>query len=90
MVSRHLNSLIYVEFLRKPSVERDADQFDIDDDFVPPSEEVTDYDRLIDRTERRARASNTVVKKWPAAWSKLEDVLAERRLQKALQEFDVD
>ena len=71
-------------------MERDDDQFDIDDDFVPPSDEVVDYDRMIDRNERRARASNAPVKKGPAAWSKLEDVLAERRLQKALQEFDID
>jgi hypothetical protein len=72
-------------------VERDADHFDIDDDFVPPSEEVTHYDQLVDRTERRSRAASAApVKKGPAAWSKLEDVLAEKRLQKALKEFDED
>jgi hypothetical protein len=71
-------------------VERDADHFDIDDEFVAPTEEDTDYDRLMERSERRARAANPTVKKGPAAWSKLEDVLAEKRLQKALQEFDED
>ncbi|MGE0188998.1 MAG: hypothetical protein AB7F79_07095 [Steroidobacteraceae bacterium] len=73
-------------------MERDADNFDIDDDFVPPSEEASDYDQLVDRTERRSRAANpaTPIKKGPAAWSKLEDVLAEKRLLKALQEYDED
>ena len=72
-------------------MERDDDQFDLDDDFVPPSEDVVDYDRMMDRTERRVRpGTSAVVKKGPAAWSRLEDVLAEKRLQKSLQEFDID
>jgi hypothetical protein len=71
-------------------VERDEDHFDIDDDFVTSSEEETDYDRIMERSERRARPGNAPVKKGRAAWSKLEDVLAEKRLQKELQEFDED
>jgi hypothetical protein len=71
-------------------VERDGDHFDIDDEFVPPSEDETDYDRMMDRAERRNRAANPTVKKGKAAWSKLEDVLAEKRLLKQLQDFEED
>lgn len=69
-------------------MERDGDHFDIDDEFVASNEDETDYDRLMERAERRNRAANPTVKKGKAAWSKLEDVLAEKRLQKALQDFD--
>lgn len=69
-------------------MERDDGNFDIDDDFVAPAEDEPDYDRLMERAERRARAASPAVKKGKAAWSKLEDVLAEKRLQKALQDFD--
>jgi hypothetical protein len=71
-------------------VERDGDHFDIDDEFVASSEDETDYDRLMERAERRNRAASPTIKKGKAAWSKLEDVLAEKRLQKQLQDFDED
>jgi hypothetical protein len=71
-------------------VERDGDHFDIDDEFVPPNEDETDYDRMMERAERRNRAANPTVKKGKAAWSKLEDVLAEKRLLKQLQDFEED
>jgi len=71
-------------------VERDGDHFDLDDDFVAPVEDEPDYDRLMERADRRARATSQAVKKGKAAWSKLEDVLAEKRLQKQLQDFDED
>jgi hypothetical protein len=71
-------------------VERNDDHFDLDDDFVAASDEETDYDRMMERTDRRVRAAAPVAKKGKAAWSKLEDVLAEKRLQKALQDFDQD
>jgi hypothetical protein len=64
-------------------MERDAEQFDLDGDFVANVEE-EDYDRFIDRTDRRKQAA--AVKRGKAAWSKLEDVLAEKRLQKALKD----
>jgi hypothetical protein len=68
-------------------VERDDDHFDLDDEFVAESDEAQNYDRFID-TGRRARPSaSAATKKGKAAWSKLEDVLAERRLQKALKDF---
>lgn len=69
-------------------MERDADHFDLDDDFVASSEEEQDYDRFMDRSEKRARPSNNAIKKGKAAWSKLEDVLADRRLQKELKDFE--
>ena len=71
-------------------VERDDDHFDLDDDFVAESEESQDYDKFIDRVERRVRPSSNAIKKGKAAWSKLEDVLAERRLQKELEDFEGD
>jgi len=71
-------------------VERDDEHFDLDDEFVAESEESQDYDKFIDRVERRVRPSSNAVKKGKAAWSKLEDVLAERRLQKELQDFDAE
>jgi hypothetical protein len=63
--------------------ERDDDHFDLDDEFLADAEEEQNYDQFIER-ERRARPGT--VKKGRAAWSKLEDVLAERRLQKELQD----
>lgn len=69
-------------------MERDDDHFDLDDDFVAASDEETDYDRMMERAVRPARTSAPATKKGKAAWSKLEDVLAEKRLQKALQDFD--
>jgi hypothetical protein len=71
-------------------VERDDDHFDIDDDFVAESDEEQNFDRFIDKVDRRARPSAAAkdAKKGKAAWSKLEDVLAERRLKKELNDFD--
>jgi hypothetical protein len=69
-------------------VERDDDHFDLDDEFVAETEEEPNYDRFID-TSRRARPSAAAAtKKGKAAWSKLEDVLAERRLKKELNDFE--
>jgi hypothetical protein len=69
-------------------VERDDDHFDLDDEFVAESDEDQNYDRFID-TGRRARPSaSAATKKGKAAWSKLEDVLAERRLKKELNDFE--
>ena len=66
-------------------MERDGDTFDLDDEFVAGADE-EDYDRFIDRVDRRKQAA---VKRGKAAWSKLEDVLAEKRLQKQLKDvFD--
>jgi hypothetical protein len=64
-------------------MERDEEHFDLDEEFVVNAEE-EDYDRFIDRTDRRKQAA---VKRGKAAWSKLEDVLAEKRLQKQLKDL---
>ena len=69
--------------------ERDDEHFDIDDDFVAESDEDQNFDRFIDKVDRRARPSAAKdTKKGKAAWSKLEDVLAERKLKKELNDFD--
>lgn len=69
-------------------VERDDDHFDLDDDFVAESEEEQNFDRFIDRDRRARPSASAAAKKGKAAWSKLEDVLAERRLKKELSDFD--
>ena len=68
-------------------MERDEEHFDLDDEFVAGAEE-ENYDRFIDRVDRRKQAA--AVKKGKAACSKLEDVLAEKRLQKELKDFYED
>ena len=65
-------------------MERDEEHFDLDEEFVAGAEE-EDYDRFIDRVDRSKQA--VAVKKGKAAWSKLEDVLAEKRLQKELKDY---
>jgi len=67
-------------------MERDEEHFDLGEEFVVNAEE-EDYDRFIDRADRRKQAA---VKRGKAAWSKLEDVLAEKRLQKELKDFYED
>jgi hypothetical protein len=63
-------------------MERDEEQFDLEDDFNSSNDD-DDYDRFIDRVDRRKQQPT---KRGKAAWSKLEDVLAERRLRKQLQD----
>jgi len=67
--------------------ERDDDHFDLDDEFVAESDEEQNFDRFIDNRRARPGAKDTT-KKGKAAWSKLEDVLAERRLKKELNDFE--
>lgn len=62
-------------------MERDEERFDLDEEFTAGAAD-EDYDRFIDRVDRRKQ----VVKRGKAAWSKLEDVLAEKRLQKELKD----
>lgn len=72
-------------------MERDDDHFDIDEDFVAESDEDQSFEKFIDPVGRRPRPSaSAAAKKGKAAWSKLEDVLAERRLQKELNDFEGD
>ena len=70
-------------------MERDDDHFDLDDDFVAESDEDQNYEKFMDPGARRARPSAAnAAKKGKAAWSKLEDVLADRRLKKELNDFE--
>jgi hypothetical protein len=68
--------------------ERDNESFDLDDEFLNSTEDGTDYDRLLDRVDKRARNQG---KRGKAAWSKLEEVLADKKLEKDLRDtFDED
>ncbi|MEY3338708.1 MAG: hypothetical protein ACO32S_01790 [Steroidobacteraceae bacterium] len=68
--------------------ERDSEGFDLDEEMLgeaASNEEDQDYDRFLDRVDRRARP--TPGKRGKAAWSKLEEVLADKKLAKDLREF---
>ena len=65
---------------------RDNEGFDLDEEFLnSPPEDGTDYDRLLDRVDKRVRNQG---KRGKAAWSRLEEVLADKKLEKDLQDFD--
>jgi hypothetical protein len=66
--------------------ERDSERFDLDDEFLAEQEDSNDYDRLLDRVDKRTRDKAKKVGK--AAWSKLEEVLAERKLKRDLSDYD--
>jgi SPX domain protein involved in polyphosphate accumulation len=72
--------------------QRDSENFDIEDEFLnEAAEEPSDYDKFLDKMEKRARPAAQAVKKGKAAWSKLEEVLAERKLAKDLRDvYDDD
>jgi hypothetical protein len=68
-------------------MERDDEHFELDEEFLSDAEgDETDYDRMIDKVDRKKNPQPG--KKGKAAWSKLEDVLAERRLKRELDDFD--
>jgi hypothetical protein len=65
--------------------ERDNETFDLDDEFLNSApEDGTDYDRILDRVDKRVRTQG---KRGKAAWSKLEEVLADRKLEKDLRDI---
>jgi hypothetical protein len=64
--------------------ERDSENFDLDEDFLAGAEEPSDYDRMLDKVEKRARTQG---KRGKAAWSKLEEVLADKKLERDLRDF---
>jgi hypothetical protein len=66
--------------------ERDNESFDLDEEFLSGAEDGTDYDRLLDRVDKRVRAAQQG-KRGKAAWSKLEEVLADRKLEKDLRDI---
>jgi hypothetical protein len=65
--------------------ERDNENFDLDEEFLAEAEDQTDYDRILDRVDRRVR--NQPGKRGKAAWSRLEEVLADRKLEKDLKDI---
>ena len=67
--------------------ERDNERFDLDEEFLVESEDSTDYDGLLARVDKRVRAQG---KRGKAAWSRLEEVLAERKLEKELRDIFED
>ena len=67
--------------------ERENERFDLDEEFVVESEDSTDYDGLLARVDRRVRSQG---KRGKAAWSRLEEVLAERKLEKELRDVFED
>ena len=75
-------------FSRKMS-EREDEHFDIDDEFLGDAEESQDFEPLMERSERRPKAA-PAGKRGKAAWSRVEDVLAERQLEKELRDIFED
>ena len=70
--------------------ERNDESFDLEDEFLGETtvEQDGDLEKLI-VVERRPKGPRRPVQQ--SAWSKVEDVLAEKRLQRELEEFnDVD
>ncbi len=69
--------------------ERNDESFDLEDEFLgETTEQDGDLDKLI-VVERRPKGPRRPVQQ--SAWSKVEDVLEEKRLQRELEEFnDVD
>ncbi len=65
--------------------DRENERFDIDEEFLAEQEDSGDYDRMLDKVDKRVRNQG---KKGKAAWSKLEEVLADRKLLKDLSDFD--
>jgi hypothetical protein len=65
---------------------REDEHFDIDDEFLGEAEEAHEFDPLLERPERRPKAAPPG-KRGKAAWSRVEDVLAERQLLKELRDI---
>ena len=64
----------------------ERDEFSLDDDFAAEGEE--DLDKFIVVGDRRPKPGR---KSPQAAWSKVEDVMAERRLERELTDYyDLD
>jgi hypothetical protein len=58
------------------------EEFSLEDEYESSSEE--DLDRLLTGVERRPKPGRRTQQ---AAWSRVEDVLAERRLKRELSDF---
>jgi hypothetical protein len=73
-------------FVEKTMSERDNESFDLDEEFLAEAEDNTDYDRILDKVDKRVRQQPGTKKVGKAAWSRLEEVLADRRLEKDLKD----
>jgi len=81
------NSLLLIDFSEEKTMsERDNESFDLDEEFLAEAEDNTDYDRILDKVDRRVRQQPGAKKVGKAAWSRLEEVLADRRLEKDLND----
>ena len=81
------NSLFFIDFSEEKTMsERDNESFDLDEEFLAEAEDNTDYDRILDKVDRRVRQQPGTKKVGKAAWSRLEEVLADRRLEKDLKD----
>ena len=68
--------------------ERDNESFDLDDEFLSgPTEDGTDYDRLLDRVDKRVRNQG---KRGKAAWSRLASDLDRTKLTEITHEIGLD
>jgi hypothetical protein len=79
------NPLILKGFIMS---ERDSEGFELDEEMLSEAasnEDDNDYDRFLDRVDRRARP--VPGKRGKAAWSKLEEVLADKKLAKDLRDI---
>jgi hypothetical protein len=68
--------------------EREDQHFEIDEEFLGEAEESHEFEPVMDRSERRAKPP--VGKRGKAAWSRVEDVLADRRLERELKDVFED
>jgi hypothetical protein len=86
------NSLFRKVFSAKNTMsERDNESFDLDEEFLAEAEDNTVYDTMLDKVDRRVRPQPGAPKRGKAAWSRLEEVLADRRLEKDLKDtFEED
>lgn len=70
--------------------QRDSESFDLYEDYLGESnsteENSSDYDRFLEKVDRRVRPTPGK-KRGKAAWSKLEEVLADRKLEKDLRDI---
>ena len=87
--SRAWSILLISRAFLEPMSERVDEHFDIDEEFLGEAEESQDFDPMVERPERRPKAA-AAAKRGKAAWSRVEDVLAERQLEKELREIFED
>lgn len=67
----------------------EREHFDLDEEFLGDAEESQEFEPLVERAERRSRVPPPG-KRGKAAWSRVEDVLAERQLAKELRDIFED